>query len=79
MLDKKLYLDPKSYFQEQAQAHTGITPHYQSVAEAGPDHERVFTAAVLLGEEEVARGSGKSKQEAQRNAAKKALEMRGWL
>lgn len=79
VLDKKLYLDPKSYFQEQAQAHTGITPHYQSVAEAGPDHERVFTAAVLLGEEEVARGSGKSKQEAQRNAAKKALEMRGWL
>ncbi len=79
ILEKKLYLDPKSYFQEKAQEHQNITPHYKSVAESGPDHDRVFTVGVFLDEEEVAQGKGKSKQDAQRDAARKALELKGWL
>ena len=57
----------------------GITPHYQLVAEVGPDHDREFTVAVFIGDEEVARGIGRSKQDAQRSAARTALEQKGWV
>lgn len=79
VLEKKTYLDPKSYFQEKAQEYMGITPHYQLVAEVGPDHDREFTVAVFIGDEEVARGIGRSKQDAQRSAARTALEQKGWV
>ncbi len=71
---KKLYKDPKSYFQEQAQEHVRITPEYKLVKHEGPDHDRVFVMAVYLGDEEVARGEGSSKQKAEVDAARKALE-----
>jgi ribonuclease III len=73
-----LYTDAKSYFQEKAQAHTSITPSYRILEESGPDHDRKFVAGVYLEEELVAQGEGASKQEAQRSAAKNALEARGW-
>jgi ribonuclease III len=79
VLEKKLYLDPKSYFQEKAQEYENITPHYKMISESGPDHDRVFTVGVFLGEDEVARGAGKSKQDAQRDAAKIALESKKWI
>ncbi len=79
ILEKKTYLDPKSYFQEKAQEHVNVTPHYQLVSETGPDHDREFTVAVYVGEEEVARGTGRSKQDAQRSAARTALEKKGWV
>jgi len=79
VLEKKLYVDAKSYFQEQAQKHTGITPHYQSISELGPDHDRTFEVGVFLNDEEVARGEGRSKQDAQREAARNALEAKNWL
>lgn len=79
ILEKKLYLDPKSYFQEKAQEIVNITPHYKLVSESGPDHDRVFIVAVCLGDDHVAEGSGKSKQEAQREAARNALEKKKWV
>ncbi|PID52441.1 MAG: ribonuclease III [Candidatus Moraniibacteriota bacterium] len=79
ILEKKLYLDPKSYFQEKAQEQQNITPHYKLISESGPDHDRVFIVGVFLGEEEVAQGTGKSKQDAQRDAARKGLEKKQWL
>jgi ribonuclease-3 len=79
VLEKKLYLDPKSYFQEKAQEYTNTTPHYKLVSESGPDHDRTFTVGVYLNDEAVAQGSGRSKQDAQREAAKKALEVKKWL
>ena len=79
ILDKKLYLDPKSYFQEKAQEHKNITPHYKLISESGPDHDRVFTVGVFLGDDEVAQGTGKSKQDAQRDAARRGLEKKEWL
>ncbi len=78
VLEKKLYLDPKSYFQEQAQEHESITPHYEVLSEEGPDHDREFIMGIFLGKKKIAQGSGSSKQEAQREAAKNALEVKGW-
>lgn len=73
-----LFRDSKSRFQEQAQEHAGITPNYGAVSEEGPDHDKKFTVGVFLGSEEVARGDGKSKQEAEQVAARRALERKGW-
>lgn len=79
ILDQKLYLDSKSFFQEKAQEHKNITPHYKLISETGPDHDRVFIVGVFLGDLEIAQGSGKSKQDAQRDAAQKGLEKNGWV
>jgi len=79
VLEKKLYLDAKSYFQERAQEVASTTPDYREHSATGPDHDRVFVVGVYLGEECIAEGEGPSKQEAQRNAARKALEDKGWL
>jgi len=78
VLESKSYLDPKSNFQEEAQDKIGITPNYRVISEAGPDHNKKFVVGVYLGDEEIAQGEGASKQEAQRNAAKAGLEMKGW-
>ena len=78
ILELKLYLDPKSRFQEAAQEQFGITPTYKVVSETGPDHAKEFQVAVFVGDDEIAIGQGTSKQEAQIDAAKKALEEKGW-
>jgi ribonuclease-3 len=78
ILELKLYLDPKSRFQEAAQEQYGITPSYRVVSETGPDHAKHFKVAVSIGDEEVAIGEGSSKQEAQIDAARNALEIKGW-
>jgi ribonuclease-3 len=51
-----------------------ITPLYNEISATGPDHNKVFEMAVMIGEFEFALGQGKSKQEAEQNAALKALE-----
>ncbi len=78
IVSKKLWQDSKSKLQELAQEHLSITPNYKSIGEKGPDHNKVFTVAVCFDDIEIAQGSGKSKQEAQQDAAQKALEIRGW-
>jgi ribonuclease-3 len=78
IIEKKLYMDPKSRFQEEAQDKSGITPSYRVVSESGPDHDKKFVVGVYLEEEKVAEGEGNSKQEAQRQAAEKGLEAKGW-
>jgi len=72
------YKDSKSKFQEQAQDKKGITPSYKVLGESGPDHNKKFTVGVFLEEEKVAEGEGSSKQEAEEDAAKKALEVKKW-
>lgn len=71
--------DPKSYFQEKAQEHTGMTPVYKLLAEAGPDHDKIFTVGLFVGDDMIAAGEGHSKQEAEVSAAKAGLESKGWL
>jgi len=78
IIEHKLYIDPKSSFQEAAQSATGVTPSYRVVSEEGPDHNKQFVVAVYLEKEEVARGVGTSKQEAQIQAAQNALEVKKW-
>ncbi len=79
VLEKKLYQDPKSLFQEEAQERTGITPSYEVIQEWGPDHDKHFIVGVFLGKENVAEGEGPSKQAAQEEAARNALHTKGWI
>ena len=79
ILEKKLYLDPKSSFQELAQEKTGITPSYKVLKESGPDHAKEFEVGIYLKNELVATGIGSSKQEAQEAAARNGLEEKGWI
>lgn len=78
IIEKKLYMDPKSRFQEVAQDKIGVTPSYRVMGESGPDHDKKFTVGIYLNDELVAKGEGSSKQEAQRNAAITGLEVKGW-
>ena len=78
IVSKKMWLDAKSHFQEKAQEVVGVTPAYETVKESGPDHDKRFTVAVFLGKERVAEGEGKSKQEAEQQAAKMGLEAKRW-
>jgi ribonuclease III len=78
ILEHKLYLDPKSRFQESSQEVAGITPNYRVMEEKGPDHNKWFKVGVYLGEEFVASGEGSSKQEAQVQAAENGLVAKGW-
>jgi ribonuclease-3 len=71
---KKQYKDSKSTLQEYAQSKHQRPPTYKVVGEAGPDHQKQFAVAVLVGGNELGRATGKSKQEAQQLAAEKALE-----
>ena len=78
IIEKSLYQDAKSRFQEFAQDKAGITPNYETLEEIGPDHDKKFTVGVFLGEEMVAQGEGKSKQDAEQIAARNGLEVKGW-
>lgn len=78
ILEQRLYKDAKSRFQEEAQERVAITPSYKVLAEWGPDHARHFRVGVFLNQELVAQGEGPSKQEAELEAAKKALELKEW-
>ena len=78
ILEKGAFRDAKSRFQEEAQERTGITPLYKVLEEWGPDHAKHFIIGVFLNEELVAKGDGSSKQEAEEEAAKNALEVKNW-
>lgn len=74
IIEEKLYIDPKSNFQELAQEREAITPRYEVISEEGPDHAKVFTVVAKVGDKEWGRGVGSSKQIAQQEAAKDALK-----
>ena len=78
IITNKLYRDPKSLFQEEAQGRSGITPKYEVLKEWGADHAKNFVIGVFLDEELVAQGEGTSKQEAEVAAAEAALKIKGW-
>lgn len=79
VLANQVFLDPKSHFQEKAQENRGITPHYEIIEEHGPDHAKIFTVGLYLGEELVVTGTGSSKQEAQVDAAAEGIKKLGWV
>lgn len=78
VIAKRSYQDAKSRFQEIAQEKQGTTPRYETLSEVGPDHDKRFTVGVFIGSEEIARGTGQSKQEAEQSAAQAGLDKTGW-
>lgn len=74
IIEKKLYKDFKSGLQEKAQEDLSITPIYRVVLETGPDHAKTFRTAVFLGDKKIGEGEGTSKQAAEQEAARVALE-----
>jgi ribonuclease III len=65
--------DLKTRFQELAQARLRVTPRYRIVSTSGPAHARIFEAEVLLGDAVVGRGTGPSRKDSEREAARVAL------
>jgi ribonuclease-3 len=65
--------DYKSRLQELAQAKLQMAPLYTVLSEQGPDHAKTFEVAILIGDREYGRAFGRSKKEAQQNAAERAL------
>lgn len=74
ILDAETWRDPKSYLQEVAQRVDGQTPQYRVLDETGPDHDKVFTLGVFVGDKLLAKGQGASKQAAQQESAREALK-----
>ena len=75
ILQYDLDKDPKSLLQEWSQAHMGLTPSYRTINSQGPDHAKLFTVAVYVGNKCYGKGSGPNKQTAAQSAAQQALEM----
>jgi ribonuclease-3 len=75
---KKLWQDAKSYVQEKAQEYLSVTPSYKVIKETGPDHDKHFIIGIYFGEDLIAEGKGKSKQEGEQKAAQKALQVKKW-
>ena len=78
VITSRSYQDAKCRFQEAAQEKRGITPSYETLSEVGPDHDKRFMVGVFIGEKEVARGEGQSKQEAEQAAAQAGLAAMRW-
>ncbi len=75
-VDRKASLplkDPKSLLQENVQAKSLPAPRYNVVSEEGPDHNKLFTIEVVINGKTEAKGTGKSKSEAEQDAATNAL------
>ena len=78
VVEKGLWQDAKSRFQEIAQEKNAVTPSYDVISQTGPDHDKRFVVGVYLGTDKIATGEGRSKQEAEQVAAQKALVAKNW-
>ncbi len=78
IVKEELWVDAKSKFQEKAQDIEGVTPSYKTTAETGPDHDKKFTVGVFINDKMVSEGEGDSKQDAEQDAARRALKEKGW-
>jgi len=77
VIEQGLYQDPKSLLQEIIQEDQKITPTYRVLEENGPEHQKNFTVGVYFNDKLIAEGPGTSKQEGERQAAEKAIEILG--
>lgn len=74
ILESGSWRDPKSHLQEVSQRVDGQTPVYKVLSEEGPDHDKIFTLGVYVGDKLMGKGNGSSKQNAQQEAARAALK-----
>jgi ribonuclease-3 len=70
-----IFKDYKTTLQEFTQAHQGVTPEYILEGSSGPDHKKEFEVSVNIRGVLISKAKGKSKKEAQQNAAKIALNV----
>jgi ribonuclease III len=66
--------NPKGDLQELLQGRSQPTATYRDISSSGPVHDPTFVSAAMCGDVEIGRGNGRTKKEAEHNAAKKALE-----
>jgi len=66
--------DSKSELQHVAQTRWRQVPQYRLISSQGPEHAKLFTVEVLVGSQVMGRGQGRSKKQAELNAARQALE-----
>jgi ribonuclease-3 len=69
-----IFDDYKSLLQIYSQQPHGVSPQYRVMNESGPDHDKRFQASVTIADEVKGQGWGKSKKEAEQEAARNALE-----
>lgn len=79
VLDGKIYSDYKSKLQELLQENkkNGRLLEYRIISEKGPDHDKTFKIGVFYKGEKIGQGTGRTKKEAEQNAAMQALEHGG--
>ncbi len=70
---KQLFYDSKTILQEKIQGDFGQEVHYKLLKEEGPDHNKSFTVCVLMGEQELGTGTGRTKKAAEQEAAYEAI------
>ncbi|MCB0403679.1 MAG: ribonuclease III [Bdellovibrionales bacterium] len=68
-------MDKKTHLQERTQSIFRCTPIYQIVDSWGPEHEKIFRVEIIINEKVVAQGDGRSKKDAEQQAAGLALEI----
>jgi ribonuclease III len=78
IVEKGTWIDAKSLFQAKAQEHEGVTPTYKTIREEGPDHDKHFVVGVFIGSDKAGEGQGRSKQDAEQEAARNALSNKDW-
>lgn len=66
--------DSKSELQHVAQTRWHQIPRYRLVSSEGPDHAKLFTVEVSVGDQMLGQGQGRNKKQAELNAARQALE-----
>ncbi len=74
ILENELFLDAKTSLQETAQKQWKVTPEYKVLKEGGPDHNKWFEVGAYVNEKLMGKGRGSSKQKAEKEAAKSAME-----
>ena len=74
---EEFYRDYKTDLQEKTQALYRSIPRYKLVSERGPDHSKVFEIELFIRDRLMGKGTGRSKKEAEQEAARQALEMFG--
>lgn len=74
IIKNRLFLSPKSKLQEIIQAKFKLLPTYSLIEEKGPEHKRSFKIDVRINGKKLGTGIGKSKKQAEEEAAKNALE-----
>lgn len=77
VIEKKSYIDFKSFLQEVIQETSRVSPTYRVTKTEGPDHAKVFWVEAVVEGKVLGNGKGKSKQEAQQNAAAAGLAALG--